>query len=308
MLQDLSAALGKFSVVFCCTAALDLTRLGNVMKGLATTGAWVVVDNLDTVANRVVLSTLAMQALALRTALVQGKTEVLLDGTLISPIERSFFMHVTITPGLDAPHHLPEDLKVLFRTTVMAVPDADFMCRALIQAEGFHNVDTLKRKLVCFFDLAGRLLPKSDPRRFGLHGMKVCVRMMAAGAWQLQTEAGVEAMDRASMTEDGELNLLLRVLRTYSEPMVIRDDASILDGILLDLFPGLTMQPWALADAESVSFTHVVKTAMEVSTPSLARERGDLRERIEGGGGSTHWAGTLACPCCVRHRYCVYST
>jgi hypothetical protein len=224
----------------------------------------------------------------------------------------------------------------------LAVPDADFICRALIQAQGFENVDTLKRKLVSFFKLAAGLL-QSDPRRFGLHGMKVCVRMMAAGAWQLpkvapepaptprqadvleqpvepkprrashapdypppqlarrtsvmlreraarrssmygmppppvkkrlsihelesvkrskEAEADAASRERASMMEDGELNLLLRVLRAYSEPVAIGDDASILKGILLDLFPGLTLQPWANSDPGS--FADVVKAAMEV--------------------------------------------
>ena len=207
---------------------------------------------------------------------------------------------------------------MLFRATVLAIPDADFICRALLQAEGFENVDTLKRKLVSFFKLAGGLL-RSDRRRFGLHGIKLCVRMMAAGAWQLpkvapetartpgqadsmseqpvppgargpthfarrtsvllrepavrrssvygmppppmkkrlsvhelesvrrsqEAEADAASKERASMMEDGELNLLLRVLRQYSEPVAIGDDASVLKGILLDLFPDLTMQPWA---------------------------------------------------------------
>jgi len=109
--QDLSTALGKFSVVVNCTEAIDLTCLGNMMRGMATTGAWVLLDNFHAV-SRVVTSTLAMQALALRTAVLQGKTEVLLDGTLLSPIEKSFGMHVTSTPGLDSAQPLPEDLKV----------------------------------------------------------------------------------------------------------------------------------------------------------------------------------------------------
>jgi hypothetical protein len=109
--QDLSTALGKFSVVFNCTEAIDLTCLGNVMKGMATTGAWLLLDNFHAM-RPVVTSTLAMQALALRTALLQGKTEVMLDGMLLSPIEKSFGMHVTSTPRLDSTHPLPEDLKV----------------------------------------------------------------------------------------------------------------------------------------------------------------------------------------------------
>lgn len=98
-------------MVFNCTEAVNLTCLGHMMKGMATTGAWVLLDNFHAL-RRVVTSTLAMQALALRTALLQGKTEVILDGTLLSPIEKSFGMHVSSTPGLDSTHPLPEDLKV----------------------------------------------------------------------------------------------------------------------------------------------------------------------------------------------------
>ena len=135
---------------------------------------------------------------------------------------------ITMNPGYAGRTELPENLKALFRSCAMVVPDLVLICENMLMSEGFSTAKALSRKFVTLYMLSRDLLSKAKHYDWGLRAVKSVLR-----------QAGKLKRADPQIQEDP---LLMRALRDFNMPKIVTDDKMIFLKLIGDLFPGIEVK------------------------------------------------------------------
>lgn len=233
--KDLAKNLGTYCVVYNCSEQVTVSMMSTQFMGVMMTGAWLCLDEF----NRIdidVLSVIAQQVLSMKHALtMQSKDKegadsnsaFFFDGQPVPFGEVSKFTNLTLfttmNPGYAGRTELPDNLKVLFRSVSMMVPDYALIAEILLYSEGFFNAKDLAIKLTKLYKLASEQLSQQQHYDFGMRAVKSILSM--AGR-----------LKRNNPDEDEDL-LLIEAMKDTNIPKFIEDDIKLFEAIVQDLFP-----------------------------------------------------------------------
>lgn len=202
---------------------MNVQSLGSIFKGLAQTGAWGCFDEFNRIPIEV-LSVVSTQVGCVLNGIREKRSEFDFMGEIIKLIP-TVGLFITMNPGYLGRTELPENLKALFRSCAMCIPDMDLICENMLMSEGFIQANRLAKKFTTLYRLSSELLSKQRHYDWGLRATKAVLRV--AGG-----------LKRAEPKVD-EDRILMRALRDFNLPKLVDEDKPIFRELIGDLFPGL---------------------------------------------------------------------
>eukprot|EP00586_Coscinodiscus_wailesii_P014222 CAMPEP_0172510176 /NCGR_PEP_ID=MMETSP1066-20121228/226876_1 /TAXON_ID=671091 /ORGANISM="Coscinodiscus wailesii, Strain CCMP2513" /LENGTH=4214 /DNA_ID=CAMNT_0013289037 /DNA_START=123 /DNA_END=12767 /DNA_ORIENTATION=+ len=234
--KALGAQLGRFVVVMNCDETFDFGAMGRLFCGLCQVGAWGCFDEFNRLEERV-LSAVSQQILTIQRGLLERQGRIELLGREIR-LHDNVGIFVTMNPGYAGRSQLPDNLKSLFRSVAMVVPDRKLIAQVMLYSQGIVSAETLADKVVTLFQRCSDEMSAQSHYDFGLRALKTLL-VSAGGLKRRALEKGGEEFGDGTDEEalrEVEMEITIQGACSNVVPKLVANDLLIFENLLKDVF------------------------------------------------------------------------
>lgn len=224
--KALGYLFGRQVLVFNCDEGIDYRAMARIFTGLVKCGSWGCFDEFNRL-EEAVLSTVSQQIQTIQNGLSQNAKTIMLINQEME-LDPNAAVFVTLNPAgknYGGRNKLPDNLKQLFRSVAMSLPDNDLIAEVILLSEGYTNASILGAKAVSVFTLSKQLLSDQQHYDWGLRPLRSVLRM-----------AGQLFSNHSDKSDTGQQDCLVKALRVSTLSKLTIDDAYLFDGVLKDTF------------------------------------------------------------------------
>lgn len=231
--KALGAQLGRFVLVFNCDEKFDFSAMGRLFAGLCQVGAWGCFDEFNRLEERI-LSAVSQQILSIQRGLLDRQSHIDLLGRSIK-LNTDVATFITMNPGYAGRSNLPDNLKSLFRSVAMVIPDRKLIAQVMLYSQGIVTAELLAPRVVDLFLLCEEKMSKQRHYDFGLRALKTL--LVSAGALKRQALEGMGELEGEILAEEEKKALIVGACNNVL-PKLIAEDMVIFGQVLEEVFPG----------------------------------------------------------------------
>jgi dynein heavy chain 1, cytosolic len=207
--------------------------MGRLFAGLCQVGAWGCFDEFNRLEERI-LSAVSQQILAIQRGLMEESSHISLLGRSVK-LDPNMGTFITMNPGYAGRSNLPDNLKTLFRSVAMVVPDRKLIAQVMLYSQGIVTAEQLAPKIVDLFLLCDSRMSSQRHYDFGLRALKTL--LVSAGALKRRALEGKGKLSGEALAEE-ERNALIVGACNNVLPKLIADDMAKFKEVLEEVFPG----------------------------------------------------------------------
>ncbi|KAG1663699.1 hypothetical protein FOA52_013267 [Chlamydomonas sp. UWO 241] len=271
--KALGQAFARQVLVFNCDEQFDFKSMGRIFVGLVKCGAWGCFDEFNRL-DEEVLSAVSQQIQQIQGALRDhAKSMTFMEKVVEVNLNAAIF--VTLNPagkGYGGRSKLTDNLKQLFRSIAMTVPDNELIAEVLLVSEGFTTAKDLARKLTSLFSLSKELLSAQQHYDWGLRALKTSLGIAGRELRDTRKQMGAASGGEAPPLDSAaEVSLIVRAVCATTLPKLTFDDNRRFRDLLADLFPGMTITDNVAPELEKAIKEVAVSLGLDLTDQQLEK-------------------------------------
>lgn len=218
LIKDFAKSLARFLVIFNCSEETPRAVLGSFFKGMAASGSWCCLDEVDRLDYQT-MSLISQQIAVIHKRIKANAVEIQLEDSTLK-LKPTCAIFITSNP-YETRAKISNNLKLRFRPITITVPDIQIILEVILRSHGYPEYKRIAKKLFRFQEIIVDRVSPQDHYEFGLKNLLTIIE---------------SASQRHRKTNDCSFGSIVDEMGDFHKPKLNERDKSTFENLLNLMF------------------------------------------------------------------------